>query len=193
MTAISLRAAPPVLRFGLSTLASLLLHLAVLVPVSFSLQRSELSPPPVLDVVLAAPMLATKRVEDAPAAADVPPPAAVASSGHLRPEGLPVPPAPTIASKPPPVRQLKGRGLNTALAALAKEEFYPREAIERGIEGGVIVLLTLTATGSVANAEVATSSGHAILDAAALAAVRRISGLPVTQRQVLLPVQFRLN
>jgi protein TonB len=91
------------------------------------------------------------------------------------------------------VRELKGRGLNTAMAALAKEAFYPREAIERGIEGDVIVLLTLTSAGGVAHAEVATSSGHAILDAAALEAVRRINGLPSTQRQVLLPVQFRLN
>jgi protein TonB len=79
------------------------------------------------------------------------------------------------------------------MAALVKEDFYPREAIERGIEGDVIVLLTLTASGGVADATVATSSGHAMLDAAALTAVRRIAGLPSAQRQVLLPVQFRLN
>lgn len=93
----------------------------------------------------------------------------------------------------PKPRELRGRALNTALAELAKQDFYPRAAIERGLEGDVIVLLTLNLAGGVAEASVATSSGHAILDAAALAAVRRIGGLPAERRQVLLPVQFRLD
>jgi protein TonB len=187
MTAISLRAAPPALRFGLSTLASLLLHVAVLVPVSFSLQRAAPLPPPMLEAFLAAPVLATKKIEEPPPAKPDEP---VVSRAH---PPVAVPPPPTFSPKPPPPRQLKGKALNTAMAALVKEDFYPREAIERGIEGDVIVLLTLTASGGVADATVATSSGHAMLDAAALAAVRRIAGLPSAQRQVLLPVQFRLN
>jgi protein TonB len=184
MTAISLRAAPPVLRFGLSTLASVLLHVAVLWPLGLSVQRV-VPPPPVLKAMLAAPVLATKRVEEPE------PPEPVVPSP--RPPAAAVPPPPTFSPKPPPPRPLKGRALNAAMAALVKEDFYPREAIERGIEGDVIVLLTLTASGGVADATVATSSGHAMLDAAALAAVRRIAGLPSAQRQVLLPVQFRLN
>jgi protein TonB len=165
------------LRFGFSILASLLLHIAVLWPLGLSLQR--VLPPPVLQAMLAAPVLATKRVEEPEPPEPVAPPTR--------------PPAPTISPKPLPPRPLKGRALNTAMAALVKEDFYPREAIERGIEGDVIVLLTLTASGGVADATVATSSGHAMLDAAALTAVRRIAGLPSAQRQVLLPVQFRLN
>jgi protein TonB len=192
MTAISLRAAPPVLRFGLSTLASVLLHVAVLWPVGLVMQSVVPPPPPMLEATLVAPVLATKKMEESPASDLAPPPSAVASSGHLRPDGLPVP-APTISPKPLPPRPLKGRALNTAMAALVKEDFYPREAIERGLEGDVIVLLTLTASGGVADAMVATSSGHAMLDAAALVAVRRIAGLPSAQRQVLLPVQFRLH
>ena len=179
MTAISPYAAPPALRLGFSILASLLLHVAVIWPVGFSLQHVLPPPPPVLEAMLAAPVLATKRVEEPESPEPVAPP--------------PVPPAPTFAPKPPQPRPLKGRALTTAMAALVKEDFYPREAIERGIEGEVIVLLTLTASGGVADATVASSSGHAILDAAALAAVRRIAGLPSAQRQVLLPVQFRLH
>ncbi|MDO8960307.1 MAG: TonB family protein [Rhodocyclaceae bacterium] len=159
------------LRFGLSILASLLLHAVVLWPFGFFVQRPAPVPRPVLEAVLQAPVLATPETTSAPE------PAAVS-------------PAPTPAAKP---RELQGRALNTALAAMAKLDFYPREAIERGIEGDVIVLLTLTPNGGVAAAAVATGSGHPILDAAALAAVRGINGLPTAQRQVLLPVRFRLD
>ena len=79
------------------------------------------------------------------------------------------------------------------MAAIVSEEFYPREAIERGIEGRVVLLLTLTETGGVADIEMASSSGHALLDTAALAAARRITTLPAGRRQVLLPVEFRLE
>jgi len=170
------------LRFDLSILASLLLHAVVLWPFGFFVQRPAPVPRPVLEAVLRAPMLATPETTSAPEPAAVP----INQANRLDA----VPPAPTIAPAP---RELQGRALNTALAALAKQEFYPREAIERGIEGDVIVLLTLTPNGGVAAAAVATGSGHPILDAAALAAVRGINGLPVVQRQVLLPVRFRLD
>ncbi|MDP1606160.1 MAG: energy transducer TonB [Rhodocyclaceae bacterium] len=174
------------MRCGLSILASLLLHAVVLWPFGFFAQRAAPVPRSVLEAVLLAPVLATPETTSAPE------PAAVPVNQASRPDAaqLPMRPAPTITPKP---RELQGRALNTALAALAKQEFYPHEAIERGIEGDVIVLLTLTSNGGVAAAAVATGSGHPILDAAALAAVRGISGLPVAQRQVLLPVRFRLD
>lgn len=186
MTAISQearRATLPVLRFGYSTLASLLLHAVVLWPFGFFAQTSAPQPKPVLEAVLLAPLLATQETPIEPAPEEPAKP-------KVKPAPSAVPPAPTSAPMP---RELQGRALNTALAAIAKLDFYPREAIERGIEGDVIVLLTLTPNGGVAAAAVATSSGHAILDAAALVAVRGINGLPVAQRQVLLPVRFRLD
>ncbi|MDO9243108.1 MAG: TonB family protein [Rhodocyclaceae bacterium] len=172
------------LRFGLSILASLLLHAVVLWPFGFFVQRPAPAPRPVLEAVLLAPVLATLETTSAPAPESVAVPVSKASRLDA------VPPAPTIPPKP---RELQGRALNTALAALAKQEFYPREAIERGIEGEVIVLLTLTPNGGVAAVAVATGSGYPMLDAAALAAVRGINGLPTAQRQVLLPVRFRLD
>jgi protein TonB len=183
MTAISQearRATPPAWRFGLSTLASLLLHAVLLWPFGFFVPTPAPLLHPVLEAVLLAPVLTTAET----------PSEATPAEPEVKPVPSAVPPAPTSAPRP---RELQGRALNTALAAIAKLDFYPREAIERGIEGDVIVLLTLTPNGGVAAAAVATSSGHSILDAAALVAVRGINGLPVGQRQVLLPVRFRLE
>lgn len=97
---------------------------------------------------------------------------------------------PVAAEKP---RALAGRALGKALAALAGEEFYPREAIRQGIEGRVVLLLTLDEAGHLARIEVASSSGHALLDEAARQAAGRIERLPAGRRQVLLPVEFRLE
>jgi protein TonB len=49
---------------------------------------------------------------------------------------------------------------------------YPEEARVRRIEGKVIVLVTVTDKGTIAEAKLATSSGYAILDEAALAYCR---------------------
>jgi protein TonB len=179
MTAFRSRAAPPVLRFGFSTLASLLLHAALLWPPGFARSRPPPPRPPVLEAVLLAPALATREEPPEPVAAVAPP--------------ATVPPEPSFPRKPPPPRELKGRALNSAMAALAKQDFYPREAIERGLEGDVVVLLSLDEEGAIADAGIATSSGHALLDSAALAAVRRIGRLPGARPQVLLPVRFRLD
>jgi TonB family protein len=40
--------------------------------------------------------------------------------------------------------------------------------------------------------EIARSSGHAVLDQAALDATRRIGSLPGSKQQLLFPVSFRL-
>jgi protein TonB len=193
VTLITFRTHSPAQRLGFALLASLLLHLAVLWPASLAMTNAELPPlpMPVLEAVLTAPALATPaaKLEEAiaePNLADSPP-------SEARPPAVsPTPTFPRTSPRSKP-RPLKGRALNTALAELARQDFYPREAIERGIEGDVIVLLALSPTGEVLSASVATSSGHGILDAAALAAVRRIHRLPTGQPQALLPVQFRLD
>ena len=69
-----------------------------------------------------------------------------------------------------------------------------REAIERGLEGDVIVLLTLGPDGSLADASVATGSGHAVLDNAAIRAAYAMGQLSgVSGRELILPVIFRLQ
>jgi len=171
----------PGVRLGLAFAASIALHLVLLLSGGLMQPRGVEAPPPVptmLEARLVAPALATwiEEVEAAVAA----PPVTVAVS-----------PEPTFArARPAP---LAGRALDAALAELTRELFYPPEAIARGLQGRVVLLLILDATGRVIAADIASGSGHALLDAAALAAAARIGGVPGGGRQVLLPVEFRLE
>lgn len=72
--------------------------------------------------------------------------------------------------------------------------FYPAEAIRLGLEGEVLVFMMLDANGNVVAARIEAGSGHALLDQAALEAVRRLRSLPTdAPQEVLLPVRFRLR
>ena len=76
----------------------------------------------------------------------------------------------------------------------ASGPFYPQEAIARSIEGEVLVLIIIDGAGHVSAARVEESSGHKILDDAALRAVRSLRSLPAdAPREALLPVRFRLR
>ncbi len=92
-----------------------------------------------------------------------------------------------------PPRTLQGSALRRAQTALSEHLFYPPQAIARGLEGDVILLLTLADNGRVVSASIARSSGHALLDQAALDATQRIGALPGNPRQTLFPVSFRLQ
>lgn len=72
--------------------------------------------------------------------------------------------------------------------------FYPEEARRQGIEGDVLVLLIIDPSGNVVAARVEQSSGHRILDEAALQAVRSLRSLPAdAPQESLLPVRYRLR
>jgi protein TonB len=90
-------------------------------------------------------------------------------------------------------RTLQGRALRRAQSALSEHLFYPPEAIAHGLEGEVILLLTLAENGQLVSATVARSSGHALLDQAALDAAQRIGHLSGNPRQTLFPVRFSLQ
>lgn len=90
-------------------------------------------------------------------------------------------------------RALQGGALRRAQAALSKHLFYPPEAVARGLEGDVILLLQLGDGGQLVSAAIARGSGHALLDQAALDAARNIGALPGNPRQTLFPVSFRLQ
>ena len=97
---------------------------------------------------------------------------------------------------PHPIRQprkLRGLALSHAQAALSKHLFYPPLAIEQGLEGEAILLLNLNEKGQVISLDLAKSSGHALLDEAALNAARKIGTFPGNPQQSLLPVTFRLQ
>lgn len=91
----------------------------------------------------------------------------------------------------------KGAALESQPAArqkLAEHRFYPPEAIARGLEGEVRLMLILSPDGEVLEARIASSSGYQLLDRAATEAVyamHRISADGV--RELILPVIFKLQ
>jgi protein TonB len=89
---------------------------------------------------------------------------------------------------------LAGEAAQQASAQLAKELFYPPEAVLRGLQGEALVLLFLDASGNAIAARLEASSGHALLDDAAVRAARTLRSLPDSApREALLPVRFRLR
>lgn len=92
------------------------------------------------------------------------------------------------------IPRLSGDAARKAAEQLARELPYPAEAIERGWQGEAMVLLFLDNTGNAIAARLEASSGHAILDEAALRAARQLRSLPDSApREALLPVRFRLR
>jgi protein TonB len=73
-------------------------------------------------------------------------------------------------------------------------QFYPAEAIARGLEGEVLIFMILGTEGQVVAARIEQRSPHPILDDAALRAIRSLRSLPAdAPREVLIPVRFRLH
>lgn len=103
------------------------------------------------------------------------------------------------APPPPVTAQTKDSGFTTSLARQALEEvkkhlLYPTEAVDQGLEGETLVTIFLDESGAVVAARIERSSGHAILDQAAVAAARQVRSLPAAgAREALLPVRFRLK
>ena len=103
-------------------------------------------------------------------------------------------PAAARQSSAPALPRLSGEAALKAQEQLQRELLYPREAIERGLEGEALVLLFLDQTGNAVAARIESSSGHALLDDAALRAARTLRALPDSApRDVLLQVRFRLR
>jgi periplasmic protein TonB len=76
----------------------------------------------------------------------------------------------------------------------AQGQFYPAEAIALGLQGEALVLLVLDENGKVVAARIEESSGHPMLDEAALRAARSLhSEAADTPRQTYLPIRFRLR
>ena len=143
----------------------------------------------------------TQPPPPAPLEATLPPLPRAAAATLRAPES--VEEAAAAVASPPPPRPSKPRpsdaGMQADLATqasrqIARHLLYPEEAIARGLEGEALVMLFLDANGNSVAARLERSSGHAILDDAAVAAARQVSALPEGEpREVLLPVRFRLR
>ncbi len=108
-----------------------------------------------------------------------------------QPETKP-PPAP---SKPPaPAPTQRKREVSVAQRKLSEHLFYPPEAVARGLQGEVRLILKLGEKGTIEEVLIAAGSGHAILDNAAIRAAYAMGRLPgVSSRELIFPVVFRLQ
>lgn len=100
------------------------------------------------------------------------------------------------APKPPPeyAERLPDTQLGEVMGRLSHTLLYPPEALRRGLEGEVVLLLELGEGGRVLEATVASSSGHPLLDEAALRAASRLGSIAPASagKAILLPVRFRI-
>jgi protein TonB len=173
-------------RLLLALAASLLLHILPLIA-----QLIPASPPP----PKAPPIEATLRP---PAPVPLPPPPPLTLPEPPKPSTIPPkppPPKPEQREKPPVAAKTWTQAIRQHLKKLDDSgQFYPEEAIARGLEGEVLVLIIIDESGRVTAARVEQGSGHRILDDAALRAVRSLRSLPAdAPREALLPVRFRLR
>ncbi len=173
-------------RLLLALAASLLLHILPLVA-----QLISASPPP----PKAPPIEATLRP---PPPTPLPPPPPLTLPEQPKTSTTPPkppPPRPEQREKPAVSAKTWTQAIRQHLKKLDDSgQFYPEEAIARGLEGEVLVLIIIDESGQVTAARVEQGSGHRILDDAALRAVRSLRSLPAdAPREALLPVRFRLR
>jgi protein TonB len=164
------------------------------------------APPPAIKSPVAEPTpsvtpalpAATPRAEPTPARR----PERQAQPDARRPQEQPseplLPPAPLVPTPTPephraaPTPLPKG-DLEAVYERLAQDDqLYPEEAAKRGLGGEVLLVVNLGEDGRVIAASVANSSGHRILDDAAVRAVRRLEQLGAAHagKSFLLTIRF---
>ena len=109
------------------------------------------------------------------------------------PEPIKVKPAPTIAGKSPPIKSsssaqaelaerdkdlLAGKVVEQASVASHFVPHYPRSARRKGLQGRVVVTVTVGASGKVSSCQISESSGYSTLDQSAVSAARRYRFFP---------------
>lgn len=76
---------------------------------------------------------------------------------------------------------------------IAEFKRYPRLAQRRGMEGRVVIAFTMTKKGNVKEAVIAHPSGFALLDKAALKAVRKAAPFPYLPVRIIVPIVYKLT
>lgn len=94
----------------------------------------------------------------------------------------------------PRAERLSPEQLRETLGRLSEELMYPADALRRGLEGEVVILVELGEGGRILDASIASGSGHQPLDDAAVRAVKRLGtlGPASAHKSILLPVRFRI-
>lgn len=144
-----------------------------------------------------APVVAASTLSEAgtiPVATTVTAPAPAAT--------VPAPSTPVPAVQGPGVNvgQLKRAYLKDLTRALHRQRRYPSLALRERLQGTVLVSITIDAGGRIRDVALRRSSGHALLDRSALAAVRAAPRIPVPPaemgwgtRAVTLPIAYVLQ
>jgi protein TonB len=160
--------------------ASLVLHLALL---GLGLPTAKVSPRDT-PASISARQLPPATVRPEPLLKDT-----LAEQDAAKPVQAPPKPADAKSRRPSPRTPEEA-----AQRKLSEVLFYPPEAVARGLEGEVRLLLTLDGNGMIRDAQVAAGSGHRILDEAAVKAAFAMGRLPdAGARELILPVVFRLR
>jgi protein TonB len=152
-----------------------------------------------VDDVKPLPRLATPKLVAVPppefTVRTAPPPAAAVTQPLMV---TPLPPAPVAAAQKP-AGESGDSYLSRVLAQLNRFKQYPRAARQARIEGVVMLHFVMDAEGRVQSAEIAKSSGRPVLDAEALALIRRAQPLPAIPPEfptrtldAVVPVAFSL-
>jgi protein TonB len=170
-------------------LFSLALHLALILGPHWLKVPPPPPPPNRLEVYLPTPPELPPTEQSAEITSTEVPPPAPPPPPAAAPPPVVAPPAPS----PPVPKKLQGAALRKAQSALSSHLLYPPEAIRLGLEGDVILLLRLDGSGNIRSVAIARSSGHALLDQAAISAAGNIGALPGNKAETLLPVSFRLQ
>ncbi len=116
---------------------------------------------------------------------------------EVRPRQEPLMGAPAVSVVIPPQQSI---GVDDRAVDLSNNQppEYPEFAVQNRIEGVVYLKLHIDEQGNVLNVSIATSSGHVILDQAAVNAVRLWKGQPAIRAgaavasEELLPIRFKL-
>lgn len=122
--------------------------------------------PPARSLAAAAPAAPTVVVANTPAIAFAVP---IKEAAILAPARFAAPPPPRTA--PPVEPRVTQFNPNVDVRSTPHPE-YPMLALRRGYQGKVVINFVVTESGSIAEADVAASSGYAVLDEAALNVVR---------------------
>ncbi len=144
------------------------------------------------------------KLKPKPVAKPLPPPEPEPEPPAEVPVAKAAPPAPPVKAPPAPPSPAPGpvyKPVDVGVAYLNNPKPpYPSVARRRGWEGTVVLLLNLDKDGNPVSVDIADSSGHRILDKAALATVRRWRFQPATRdgeavaaSNVKVPIQFSLN
>lgn len=153
----------------------------------------------------AAPPQPRELAKTATSPAPIPLPATLTEPLVAVPVPAPPPTLPTAAEAGLPVNPVADTAVNTTtlrvLEWLAQHRRYPASARRERLQGTVEVLVVLMPDGRLVNQRIAQSSGHAVLDKAALELLRRASPLPsaafftgeARQLELRLPIVYRLS